>query len=354
MLETPAFIASASEADCLPGNGLVWVQSHEAKELSSLSVEEDVLCLDTLGNTNVFVKIRKIRRFHASLASWVEVGFVGGATAVMTRNHPVHVHTTAGSEFAMDVVMASDIRPGVHSLKTLGGGLLTVASVGPSQEPNFEQGVTLDVVHSERYAVLVLLPSSTNACFAALGSASLELRSLQVSRGCFDVCREVAHRQLGRAVSAPTVTFFSKEQMPNSSRNPDSSNSSRTSGEESADFLLGNALDWCDDELQVGASNFLRVSDVLQLRRQHLSSLGSLVLVHQAQPKALCRPCDFFGSTSSRSSRGEGCKFGYQCPYCHNHPDLSRNQRRFISKLRARGEDGAQATFLHKRQEQSD
>ena len=206
LLETPVLVATGSEADCLPGNVLLWVETDEAKELCSLREGDDVLCLDTLRNANVFVKIQRIRMFDSRLASWTQIQFVGGAAAVTTDSHPVPVQTTRGREFAMDVVRAIDIQPGVHSLKTLGGGVLKVTSVSPCLAPHFEQGVTLDVVHSERYAVLVLLPSS-NSCYAAVGSANLGLRCVQTKRNSFYDCTMGFQSPLSRAQSAPPSHF---------------------------------------------------------------------------------------------------------------------------------------------------
>mmetsp|Transcript_126083 Transcript_126083/g.315064 ORF Transcript_126083/g.315064 Transcript_126083/m.315064 type:complete len:836 (-) Transcript_126083:93-2600(-) len=371
-----------SNGDCLPPDAVVWVEGQSMpSRVGEIGSGQRVLCYDHLTGGLKYSDVVDVQTRDASTTEWVSVVLEDGTELQMTSDHPVYPQVAGAGPGSSTPVRAAELQASAHSLEVLrlvpvpvrevrimpkAGRSVEPASSPPDAAPT--ERVSLSVRQPERHSIFVASGPSVNGG-VAVASASVDVQAASqwlrvkntfiAGQGDSDDDSLPRVQRAGsappgvrsygfdREAERPTQRSMCRSSSAGSDRTYASSFASSAAtmsmwggagtriviGEEPADR---KSMDPDPELEQREAAAALKLSPVLEAKRQGLRSLGSL-----GHCAGSCCPCLMESWHRAGKSAREPCKWGFMCTRCHEDHDpqevatFRRQRRRDARRLRA-------------------
>eukprot|EP00930_Biecheleria_cincta_P088976 TRINITY_DN78230_c0_g1_i1.p1 TRINITY_DN78230_c0_g1~~TRINITY_DN78230_c0_g1_i1.p1 ORF type:complete len:503 (+),score=70.47 TRINITY_DN78230_c0_g1_i1:173-1510(+) len=153
---------TCENGDCVPGNYVVQTAKGVLQPLSTLSVGEQILCMDAASSMPRFVEVTGIRNSTKCRDREVaKVTLEDGTCVEATLDHPMPI----GSPSSIASVMAGKLQPWVHSLVFLKKVSLQVTAVekvfAKRDELDSHGMISVSIGQPERFGILMSKPSKS-------------------------------------------------------------------------------------------------------------------------------------------------------------------------------------------------
>lgn len=330
------------EGDCLPLDGLVWVQGDRMPRcVSSLSQGDNVLCHDSIFGGLSYSSIVNLQVKETGHVHWVKVGLKDGTSLQVTADHPMRPVDQ------QRVVHASKLKPNHHKIMVMKLVPVAVESVTPCVRAAARGSV--EVHQPARFTPLVRDPG--NPHLMAVGSTDHYIPDVSTKRTFVDIGND-SHR-IQRSNSAPDV-LCGREPLAasddDSSKQDSAEMMSRTFSADVADpaaLVVHDAAtapaleaetdidsertrgDDADADVVVGPGptpDQVTLTEILKLQMAGLQSIGSVT--HSRKNDHNCRICLF--QNRHHHEDGPSCFKGYFCEFCHeDHAKIPKPKRRY-------------------------
>lgn len=296
--------------DCIPKHYLVQTPDG-AQEVGSLSVGQQILCLDNLTAMQRFAEVADIQtsRRHPDTPV-AKVTLEDGSSVEATLDHPMPARLSQGSSTEWQAIPAGRLQPGLHNLVCMKQVSLGIASVKFEAQDDIEPEesfTALSVRQPDRFGILMSRPGTTS--MIAVGSFCMQNRIMVRQKNTFLECNLENEYgkplQLKRSMSCPELQgTFSRHFCGES---PSSSTSKSP---------VGSGL--LDNEAQLIPIGERRPD------RSHPPPPGSgalclppLSVLHEKHALGKCKPCRFHRRYKDGKPGAQPCTAGDNCRLCH-------------------------------------